>query len=159
MQHLCKQNKRDKLQICWLVAKRLKYWAFRDGCAFMWNGPEQRSTQAEISGDNGPLHLKKNPIKMPNHHVQVQVQCRYRRGHTGRRKRGMMFPPSHVAYFSFTVNNDKVALWCRRAAFYFLLTSKLWAFNPRWKCQALRMLPQLFFGVQCLGRLRQRKEM
>lgn len=48
----------------WLFAKRLKYEAFRGGCAFMWNGPEQHSTEGEISGDNGPLHLK------------IQLKCR-----------------------------------------------------------------------------------
>lgn len=92
---------------------------------------------------------------MPNDCVLVQVKCKYKRGHTGRRKEEMIFPPVKLHISLFTVNNDKVALWCKRAGFHFLLTSKLWAFNPRWKCQALRMLPQLFFRVQCLGRLQQ----
>lgn len=92
---------------------------------------------------------------MPNYFVLVEVQCKYQRGHTERRKEEMIFPPVKLHISLFTVNNDKVALWCRRAGFHFLPTSKLWAFNPRWKCQALRMLPQLFFRVQCLGRLQQ----
>lgn len=94
-------------------------------------------------------------LKMPNYCVLVQVYCKYEGGHTGRRKEKMIFPPVKLHSSLLAVNNDKVALWCRWAGFHFLATSKLWAFNPRWKCQALRMLPQLFFRLSRLGRPQQ----
>lgn len=53
---------------------------------------------------------KKIQLKMPNYFVLVEVQCKYQRGHTERRKEEMIFPPDKLHISLFTVNNDKVAL-------------------------------------------------
>lgn len=122
IQHLRKQNRWDKL--CSSVKSFQKGRNNRSSIMAVRRMPlsGKRSLVIMVSA------YKKIQFKMPNYCILVEVQCKYKREHTGRIKEEVIFPPVKLHISLFTVNNDKVALWCRRAGFHFLLTSKLWAF-------------------------------